>query len=128
MTPITAEWVEKAEEDWEVMLKSYRARKFPVYNAACYHAQQCAEKYLKARLIEAGIAFTKTHDLITLLNLAMPVEPTWTSLQPELDALNKYAVEYRYPGRSATKASAKDAVSDCRKVRRTIRLTLGLPA
>jgi len=109
------------------MLKSYRARKKPAYNAACFHAQQCAEKYLKARLVEAGIVFTKTHDLINLLSLALQVESTWASLQPELDALNKYAVEYRYPGRSATKAGAKDAVADCRKIRGFVRAALGLP-
>ena len=63
MKPLTLEWIEKAEEDWIVMLRSYRARKDPSYNAACFHAQQCAEKYLKGRLEEAGIAFRKTHDL-----------------------------------------------------------------
>jgi HEPN domain-containing protein len=47
MKPITLEWIEKAEEDWMMMLKGYRARKSPAYNAACFHAQQCAEKYLK---------------------------------------------------------------------------------
>ncbi|MBI1765947.1 MAG: HEPN domain-containing protein [Acidobacteria bacterium] len=59
MKPITAEWVRKAEDDWDVARKTYRARKIPVYDAACYHCQQCAEKYLKAKLVEAGIAFTK---------------------------------------------------------------------
>jgi hypothetical protein len=39
---------------------------------------------LKAQLVEAGIAFKKTHDLVELLNLALPVEPTWASLQPDL--------------------------------------------
>jgi len=53
MKPLTAEWVEKAEEDWVSLLRSYRARKDPSYNVACFHAQQCAEKYLKARLVEA---------------------------------------------------------------------------
>jgi hypothetical protein len=32
-----------------------------------FHSQQSAEKYLKARLTEAGIAFGKTHNLIALL-------------------------------------------------------------
>ena len=50
MSPLTQEWVEKAEEDFRVATREYRARKHPAYNAACFHAQQCAEKYLKARL------------------------------------------------------------------------------
>jgi HEPN domain-containing protein len=60
MKPITLEWIEKAEEDWHVMGNAYRARKNPAYNATCFHAQQCAEKYLKGRLAEAGIRFHRT--------------------------------------------------------------------
>ena len=127
MKPLTTEWVEKAEEDWVSMLRSYRARKDPSYNVACFHAQQCAEKYLKARLVEAGAVFPKTHDLALLLTLVQPIEPAWGILQPELDTLNKYAIAYRYPGQSATKADAKEAVKDCRRVRRMIRTALGLP-
>jgi HEPN domain-containing protein len=44
----TSEWIEKAEGDWEVGQRAYRARKKPNYDAACFHAQQCAEKYLTA--------------------------------------------------------------------------------
>jgi len=127
MKPLTAEWIEKAEEDWVSLLRSYRARKDPSYNVACFHAQQCAEKYLKAWLVEAGTAFPKTHDLSLLLTLVQPIEPGWGILQPELDTLNKYAIAYRYPGQSATKADAKEAVDACRTIRQTIRTSLGLP-
>ena len=127
MKPITIEWIEKAEEDWNVMGKAYRARKDPAWNAACFHAQQCAEKYLKGRLEEAGIGFHRTHDLIQLLTQALAVEPSWIIIQPELDYLNNFSVLYRYPGHTASKLEAKDAVSACRKVRRLIRLAFGLP-
>jgi hypothetical protein len=82
---------------------------------------------LKARLVEAGIAFKKTHDLVELLNLALPVEPTWASLQPDLAFLNDFAVAYRYPGMDATKTTARDALKSCRQVRKTIRTAFGLP-
>jgi HEPN domain-containing protein len=36
-----------------------RARRAPNYDAACFHAQQCAEKYLKALLQEKEIEFGK---------------------------------------------------------------------
>ena len=127
MKPITDEWIVKAEEDWISMLRSYRARKDPSYNVACFHAQQCAEKYLKARLVEAGTAFPRTHDLLFLLSLVLPVEPSWGALQPELDTMNKYAIAYRYPGQDATKTDAKEAVKECRRVREIIRITFGLP-
>lgn len=126
MKPATAEWVNKAEGDWEMALKAYRARRHPVYDAACYHGQQCAEKYLKARLVEAGIAITKTHDLLALLNLLLPIEPHWLALHPQLNALNRFAVLSRYPGYDATRVDARQAISDCREVRRTIRSSWGL--
>jgi HEPN domain-containing protein len=62
MKPITLEWIDKAEGDWFSAQREVRARKHPNYDAACFHSQQCAEKYLKARLQESGIAFKKTHD------------------------------------------------------------------
>jgi HEPN domain-containing protein len=127
MKPLTLEWIEKAEEVWVVMLRSYRARKDPSYNATCFHAQQCAEKYLKGRLEEAGIVFNKTHDLIELLNQATTVEPGWSALQPEVDNLNRFSVAFRYPGQSATKQGAKEAVQDCRKFRAAARAAFALP-
>jgi len=49
--------------------------------------RQCVEKYMKARLTEAGIEFPKTHDLTLLLNLALAVEPGWAKVSRELIAL-----------------------------------------
>jgi HEPN domain-containing protein len=124
MKPITLEWVAKAEGDWDV--REYRARQRPNYDAACFHAQQCAEKYLKARLEEATIAFGRTPNLISLLTLVLPIEPTWTILQPHLTALNIYSVAFRYPGSSATRSNAANAIKDCQEVRRIMRQSLGL--
>ena len=69
MKPITLEWVAKAEGDWDSAQREYRARQRPHYDAACFHAQQCAEKYLKVKLEEAAIAFGRSHNLISLLTL-----------------------------------------------------------
>lgn len=93
----------------------------PNYDAVCFHSQQCAEKYLKACLQEENIAFNKTHDLGTLLNLLLPVKPTWATLRPTLDALTTYAVEFRYPGVSANQALATQAFQDCVAIRQIIR-------
>ncbi len=75
MKPLTIEWIEKAEDDYLAAQREYRARKHPLYDIACFHAQQCAEKYLKARLFEAGINIAKTHNLRTLLQSVLAVEP-----------------------------------------------------
>ena len=58
-------WVVKAEEDYEVARSALR-RKKPFTYTACFHAQQCAEKYLKALLVADAHPFSKTHDLLTL--------------------------------------------------------------
>jgi hypothetical protein len=89
MKPTTLEWIQKAEEDWHVAQMSYRARKYPSYDAAVFHAQQCAEKYLKARLEEAAIGFARTHDLLMLPQLVLPVEPNWQALQTPLAFLKR---------------------------------------
>ena len=113
MKPITLEWMDKAEGDWFSAQREVRARKHPNYDAACFHSQQCAEKYLKARLQEGGTAFKKTHDLVNLLNLVLALEPAWNLLRPGLLILTDFAVDYRYPGTAATKAEAQDALKRC---------------
>jgi len=127
MKPLTLEWVAKAEGDFVTATRELRSRKSPNYDGACFHAQQCAEKYIKARLQEAAIAFPKAHDLVDLLALVAPLEPALNPLQAALDSLTSDAVEIRYPGRSATKADAKTAVATAREVRRLIRTRFGLP-
>ncbi len=126
MKTITKEWIDKAEGDWEAALLLYRARKRPNYDAACFHTQQCVEKYLKARLDEAALPFSKTHNLPHLLTLILSVEPLWAALQPEVTALTIFAVDFRYPGKAAVKADARDAIKTCRTVRRVVRLAFGL--
>src|SRR6266566_4043559 len=97
MTPITREWVEKAEGDYAVVRRELRVRKDPNYDGVCFHSQQCVEKYLKARLQEAVVAFPKTHDLVELLRLLRPLEPTWWTFWRKMRALTNYAVAVRYP-------------------------------
>ena len=126
MKPLTREWVDKAEGDFITARRELRARKAPNYDASCFHAQQCAEKYLKARLQEEGIAFSRPHDLATLLDLLLPVEPLWAGMRADLDRLTSYAVEFRYPGTSADKAMARSAVDVSWDVRQRVRVSLGL--
>jgi len=70
-----------------------------LYRPACFHAQQCAEKYLKALLTARQIVFPRTHDveeLLTLLDLngGLPGALRLGQLEP----LNPHAVGMRYPG------------------------------
>lgn len=124
MNELTKEWVEKAEGDFNTALREHRARKAPNYDAACFHAQQCIEKYMKARLQDAGTTFGKTHDLISLLELCLPIEPLWEAFRTSLKIINRYAVDFRYPGESATREEAKEAVSIMQNLRDSMRKVL----
>ena len=95
-------------------------------DAACFHCQQCVEKYLKARLLEAGIGFPRTHDLLQLLTACLPVEPLWSAYSKVADGMTDYAVDFRYPGHSATLREAKLALKHCRYLRAEARRSLGL--
>ncbi len=127
MKPEVSEWIDKAEGDLVTAEREYRARKLPNYDSASFHAQQCIEKYLKARLVEAGIYFPRIHDLGQLLNLVAPVEPMWEPFRATLNRVSYFAVDFRYPGEFATKEDAKEALETCREFRRTARQSLGLP-
>ena len=126
MLPTTREWVKKAEGDFDVVSLLLRSRKRSRYDPICFHAQQCVEKYLKARLIEAGTPFSKTHDLPLLLTVAAPVEPLWVVFATEMKALTGWGVLPRYPGKDAGSADAREAVRICRRFRSVARQALGL--
>jgi hypothetical protein len=58
--------------------------------------------------------------------MCLPVEPLWAALLPSAKVLNDFAVLIRYPGQSATKPQAKDAVKRCGDYRTFARQSLGL--
>jgi HEPN domain-containing protein len=120
------ECIQKDEEDFLAAAALNRRRKKPLLNIVCFHVQQAVEKYLKARLEEAGLSVPKTHDLLHLLNLAVPIEPLWSSYQGAFSLLASYAVQTRYPGNSVTKSDARHAMRLCREFRKEARRSLGL--
>ncbi|OGA19394.1 MAG: DNA-binding protein [Betaproteobacteria bacterium RIFCSPLOWO2_02_FULL_63_19] len=126
MKPLTREWVNKAEGDYATATREARARKSPNYDATCFHAQQCVEKYLKAVLQECGIAFGRTHNLEALLAPLLGRHPEWAALRPMLRDLTAYAVETRYPGESSDKEMARQALAHCRHARSRLRVALRL--
>ena len=97
-----------------------------LYDGICFHCQQAAEKYLKALLQEAGRSVPRTHDLLLLLTLLLPIHPTLRSLRRGLDFLTQFAVENRYPGKDATKRQAQAALRWVDRVRKACRTLLGL--
>jgi HEPN domain-containing protein len=126
MKPLTQEWVDKAEGDFSTAGRELRARKDPNYDSVCFHSQQCVEKYFKAYLQDAGVAFAKTHDLVVLLDLLLPMEPSWDGFRLRLRSLTTAAVEIRYPGKSADKLNAKEMYKLCQEMRDLVQKSLGI--
>jgi len=126
MKRIALEWLAKAEGDFATVERESRARTHRNNDAICFHAEQCVEKYIKARLAETSISFPKTHDLTLLLDLAKSSEPMWEVFRGDLAFLTECAVKFRYPGESATKKTSTIALEMCRVFRKAARESLGL--
>ena len=119
------EWVAKAEEDYAGAVDLHRRRKAPLPNLVCFHAQQCAEKYMKALLLSKGADFPKTHDLLMLNNLCSAVG-IFVEIDPKLlNTLTDYAVRTRYPGEGSTLGDAKEAMEITKSIRSFARRFLG---
>lgn len=121
----TERWIKKAEDDFRVARREFDSDS-PVFDAVCFHCQQCVEKYLKAVLQENGIVFEKTHDLDVLLEKCKSNIPDLISLKKELVELSSFAVEIRYPGIDATVEEANDFLSLTGEVRKRIRKFLNI--
>ena len=120
------EWIEKAEGDCVSAWREYRARNRPNYDSACFHAQQCVEKYLKAVLDAAGLPIVKAHDLAMLLNHCLRRQPLWSVMRDDLELLSQYAVLFRYPGHSADRAKARRALDAMQRCCLQIAPSLGI--
>lgn len=126
MKPETQEWVEKAEGDFKVARRESQTAD-PVHEAVCFHAQQCAEKYLKAWLEEQTLAFRKTHDLVELIDLSSGQIPELAPLRTKLAHLSTFGIATRYPGVQADQLAANEALKTAEETRSILRLKLGLP-
>jgi HEPN domain-containing protein len=125
MKKLTAEWVKKAEADFVAAGRLAKSRA-PLHDLVCFHAQQAAEKYLKALLEELGLTIPHTHNLVALLTSLSPHHGSLRSLRRGLDFLTRFAVDTRYPGDSASKRQATAALRWARRVRGACRSLLGI--
>ncbi|MEK7765894.1 MAG: HEPN domain-containing protein, partial [bacterium] len=62
-------WVERAEQDLRNAEHTLMLREDCPLDTVCFHAQQCAEKYLKALLTHRSVDFPRTHHLEILAGL-----------------------------------------------------------
>ncbi len=124
MNEVVKEWLSKAEGDYQTACREFRADP-PNYDAVCFHAQQCIEKYIKALLIEKKQVPPKVHDLSALAMQLKEVLPDWDWPVEDLRMLSRAAVIYRYPGESADKEEAQAVLDVCRPLRKNLKEQLG---
>ena len=91
------DWLTHAESDLN-LARIVRERKDVLPEQACFHAQQAAEKALKAALLFKSIEFPLVHDLKTLVGLLQKSAVSFPPEILEVGSLTPYAVEARYPG------------------------------
>jgi HEPN domain-containing protein len=118
-------WVEKAENDFRNAEYVMTMPENCPFDTVCYHVQQCAEKYLKAVLLYYNIDFPRTHDLVVLYNLLQKNAALNLSIQ-DVQPLNRYSVEARYPGdwEMIGESEAKASFEKVRVVREVVRSIL----
>ena len=90
-----ADWLRYARSDLE-LARVVRPDEV-LFEGLCFHAQQAAEKALKAVLIAKGVPPPKTHNIRTLLDL-LPQEVIAPQGIEDAASLTDYAVTSRYPG------------------------------
>jgi HEPN domain-containing protein len=113
-----------ADEDLRLAKHALTLKSSCPYKLIAYHAQQCAEKYLKAYLVFKKIDFPYTHNISRLLELCPDLAEQEKDLQ-EAKVLTPYAITARYPGKGkVTKRNALQAIMVADNVRRVIRSVL----
>ena len=119
------QWLAYGEEDLRLAKYAFGLSDEPPYRLIAYHAQQCAEKHLKAYLVFHVIDFPYTHDLQRLLMLC-PAKASCAERLPDVEELNPYATTARYPGEEleVSEREARRAVEIADRVREVIRSAL----
>ncbi len=122
---LVRQWLAKAEQDMGA-IKALLDSAPPFLHPACFHAQQAAEKYLKAFLTWHQVEFPKTHVFGKLLDLMSQVDEALAASISGVTALTPSGVEVRYPGDipEPTRAEAEAALELARTVRDAVRRAL----
>ena len=120
------EWIAKSEGDWEA-LEILLSRNTPgLRDAVVFHAQQCVEKLLKARLLQLGQPVDKIHDLASLSRQLEAVDDQWSWDNEDLADLSSGAVLARYPGYETSAEEQAELVEVASTVRQALRILLGV--
>jgi len=119
------QWLVYAEEDLRLAQHGLSLQSNCPYRLIAYHAQQCAEKHLKAYLVSQRVDFPYTHNIARLLELCAEHTPRVGKLT-DAEELTAFAITARYPGEDedVSKAEATRAIETAENVRKVVRTAL----
>jgi len=120
------QWTNYAEEDFRLARLALTLSTGCPYRLLAFHAQQWAEKYLKAYLVFTGVDFPYTHNIRRLRELC-EASGSWAGILEDADGLSVYATTARYPGEAAEvpREEALRAIDLAEKTRDIVRRVLG---
>jgi HEPN domain-containing protein len=120
------QWLIHGDEDLRLAVHATTLQgEEPPYRLIAYHAQQCAEKYLKAFLVYCVVDFPYTHNISILLELCGE-HADWPVELQDSEQLTLYSITTRYPGEDeqVSEAEAKQAIELAQQVRTRVRTAL----
>ncbi len=91
-------WLRKADLDLRAAAHAMSAPEAGFSSDAVFHAQQAAEKALKAFLAWHDVPFGKTHNLEELGRQCLALDATLQAFADPAVPLTEYAWKFRYPG------------------------------
>jgi HEPN domain-containing protein len=91
-------WLSKAELDLKAAAHEISAPAEGLWGDVMFHAQQAAEKALKAFLAWHDVPFRKTHNLEELGQQCVALDATLRAVADQAAPLTEYAWKFRYPG------------------------------
>ncbi|MGQ9638813.1 MAG: HEPN domain-containing protein [Thermodesulfobacteriota bacterium] len=112
-------WIRKAENDLKTAKDEIKTEN-PATDTVCFHAQQCAEKYLKAYLVFHQKHFKKIHNIAKLVELCKEIDENFDKIFGfGASNLTVYAVEIRYSDEIyfPSKEEAEKAIEIAEKVK-----------
>ena len=87
-------WLRKAQSD--LATAGFCLSAGDALDVACFHAQQAAEKCIKAYLTAHEVEFPFIHNLEKLVELCARVDGSFMTIKTPAQELTPYAVELRY--------------------------------
>lgn len=113
----TAAWLRKAASDIRAAELELTVEP-PLSGDVVFHAQQTAEKALKAFLVWHRQTFRKTHSLEEIGEQCLDLDPSMRSLVDRAVPLTEYAWKFRYPGDAdgPPRAEAEESLAVAREV------------